>query len=61
MIFEEYNYKGFLVEVHQHPIYKDFEFVVKKDNVVKFTNLSFYDYKEDAKRSAELEIDLSEN
>jgi len=42
MIVEEYEFMGYKVEIHEHPIYHDFEYVIKKDNEVKFTNRQFY-------------------
>lgn len=58
MLVHEYNYKDYLVEIHQHPIYHDFEFVVKKDNKVVVVNTQFYRYSYDAEKDAELEINL---
>ena len=54
MIVEEYEYMGYKIEIHEHPIYHDFEYVIKKNNEVKFTNRKFYknviDIHEDVKK-----------
>ena len=47
-------YEGYLVEIHEHPIYHDFEFVVKsKDgHEIKGTSKDPYDNLQDAENAA---------
>lgn len=57
MIIKEYKYNGYTIEIHQHPIYHDFEYVVKNDKgQVEFTSIDPYEYFIDAQNSAELGI-----
>jgi hypothetical protein len=61
MIINEYNYKGYQIEIHENPIYHDFEYVVKENNNVLFANKRFFMYQDDAENTAELEINLHED
>jgi hypothetical protein len=57
MIIKEYQYCGYTIELHEHPIYHDFEYVVKNDKgQVEFASLHPYEHYVDAKATAELEI-----
>jgi hypothetical protein len=58
MIEKSYEHYGYLIEIHQHPIYKDFEFVIKTLDSMKVVAASTqtYDYSEDAERDAQLMI-----
>ena len=56
---KSYEYNGYLVEIHENPIYHDFQFVIKTldGHEVKATNKQLYDNEIDAKSVAELTID----
>jgi len=56
MIEKSYEYYGYLIEIHQHPIYHDFEFVIKTKDGSKVISTSnhFYDYFQDAENEAKL-------
>ena len=57
MIKKEYTYAGFLIEIHEHPIYHDFEYVVKNNKgQVEFASTHTYEHYLDAQSSAELRI-----
>jgi hypothetical protein len=60
MLVNEYKYKDCTVEIFQHPIYYDFEYVVKKDNKVISTNTQFFHYIYDAEKAAESDVDYLE-
>jgi len=62
MIKKEYEYAGHRIEIHEHPIYHDFEFVIKTldNNVVKASRHP-YDNFDDVQNSAELTINLYNN
>jgi hypothetical protein len=40
MLIKSYEYSGFLVEIHQHPIYNDYEFVIKTFDAKKVKGTS---------------------
>jgi len=57
MIVKEYEYEGYIIELHEHPIYKDYEFVIKsKDGKVITASTHPYDYLQDADSTAKLTI-----
>ena len=56
MICKEYEYLSFTIEIHEHPIYHDFEYVVKKHSKVIFASDRTYERALDAQLSAELII-----
>ncbi|MFA5153700.1 MAG: hypothetical protein WC554_14160 [Clostridia bacterium] len=57
MLIKEYQYCGYTVEIFEHPIYKDFEYVVKNDKgQVEFTSTHPFENKLDAEDSAMLNI-----
>lgn len=58
MIIKEYEYNGYLLEIHEHPIYHDFEFVVKSSNgkFVKGTSTHTFLIAEDAENAAKILI-----
>ena len=57
---KNYEYNGYLVEIHENPIYHDFQFVIKTldGHEVKATNKQLYDNQPDAEEAAELTINL---
>jgi hypothetical protein len=58
MITNEYEYYGHIIEIHEHPIYHDFEFVVKsldKKTVITTSTLVF-EHIDDAHKSAQFTI-----
>lgn len=57
MIVEEYEYMGYKVEISEHPVYHDYEYVVKENNKIKFTNEKFYKSINDIHQIVKLEID----
>jgi len=60
MIVKNFIYNDYNIEIHEHPIYHDFEFVVKTlDNlkVIGTSNRTF-EYLVDAEHSAMLLINL---
>ena len=58
MLIKSYEYSGYLIEINQHPIYNDFEFVVKTldGKEVKGTSTVPYMYEDDAHLGAQLMI-----
>lgn len=57
MIAKEYEYNGYLIEIHEHPIYHDFEFVIKSmEGKVITASTHTYDFTEDAENAAQLTI-----
>lgn len=58
MITRSYEHYGYLIEIHEHPIYHDFEFVIKDLTGIKVITASThtYDYIEDAERDAQIII-----
>jgi hypothetical protein len=58
MITKNYEYNGYFIEIHEHPIYHDFEYVIKTlDNKeVKATSTDLYNCEYDAEISAQLNI-----
>lgn len=57
MLEKEYEYNGYKIEIHENPIYHDFEFVIKTlDGKVVCTSNQFYDYAIDAEKDAQLII-----
>lgn len=62
MIIEEYNYSDHKIEIHEHPIYHDFEFVVKNnDGKVVYASKNPYENLSEAKEFAEIKINLKNN
>jgi hypothetical protein len=57
MLINEYEYRGHKIEIFQHPIYLDFEFVIKSIDG-KVISASTHPYKnvENAETTAELTI-----
>lgn len=55
MLIKNYEYAGFLIEIHQHPIYNDYEFVVKSIDAkeIKGTSTVPYMYEDDAHIAAQ--------
>lgn len=53
MIINEYDYNEYKIEIHEHPIYHDFEFVVKQNNQVKFTSTTPYKTEDEAHLAAQ--------
>jgi len=58
MIKKEFEYCGFMIELHEHPIYHDFEFVIKSldGHEVKTTSTYPYEHSDDAENAAKLII-----
>ena len=55
MIEKEYEYQGYTIEIHNHPIYHDYEFVVKNDDgIVVMTSTHTYENSMDAEAAAEI-------
>lgn len=54
MITKEFEYGGYVIEIHEHPIYHDFEFVIKTldKHEVKTTSTHFYEHPMDAESAA---------
>ena len=54
MMIKEIEYGGFKIEVHEHPIYHDFEYVVKSldGHEVKGTSSHPYEHPTDAESAA---------
>jgi len=51
------NYKGYFIELFQHPIYHDFEFVIKRqDGSVVTASVQQYQFFEDAEVNAKMVI-----
>ena len=59
---KEYEYNGYLIEIHENPIYHDFQFVIKTldSHEVKATNKQLFDNQMDAQEIAELTINSFE-
>jgi hypothetical protein len=59
MNVKSYEYNGYLIEVNEHPIYHDFQFVVKTldEKEIKSTNKCLYQNLLDAEFAAQLTID----
>ena len=49
-------FKEYIIEIHEHPIYHDFEFVVKKDGKVVGASTQQYQFPTDAEVNAKLLI-----
>lgn len=58
MIIKEIEYGGYKIEIHEHPIYHDFEFVIKSNDghEVKTTSTHPYEDSIDAEAAAYLII-----
>lgn len=59
MIIKNYQFNGFLIEIHQHPLYENyFEYVVKTSDAkhVKGTSTSPYKSELEAERAAQENI-----
>jgi len=58
MIIENYNYNDYIIEIHENPIYHDFEFVVKSfdGSIIEGTSLHPYLQKCDAEMAAKILI-----
>jgi len=57
MMEKNYEYYGYLIEIHEHPIYHDFEYVIKSmDGQVVTASSHQFDYSYDAEKEAELTI-----
>lgn len=58
MINNSYEYLGYIIEIHEHPIYHDFEFVVKSidGHDIKGTSTIPYSYYHDAENAAKILI-----
>ena len=63
MEVKTFKYSGYLIEIHEHPIYKDFEFVVKTldGHEVKGTSTHPYQYLEDAENAATIFVSYLTN
>jgi hypothetical protein len=58
MIVNLFAYEKYEVEIHEHPIYHDFEFVIKsKDGKVFVASVHPFKEKEEAEKIAKLTID----
>ena len=58
MLIETYTIDKYVVEIFEHPIYFDYEYVIKDfDGKVKFTNTKFYKTIESAKLAIQENID----
>jgi hypothetical protein len=58
MQIKKYEYNGYLIEINQHPIYNDYEFVIKTldEKEVKGTSTIPYIYEDEAHLAAQLII-----
>ena len=56
MIIKNYEYCGYTIELHEHPIYHDFEFVVKLNGIVKGASNHVYQNGYDAEMGAQILI-----
>jgi len=58
MINKNYEYNGYMIEIHCHPIYNDFEFVVKSldGTVVKGASTHVYENEYDCEIAAQILI-----
>lgn len=58
MITNSYEYLGYFIEIHEHPIYHDFEFVIKTldKKEVKETSHRTFMYEDDANIAAQAKI-----
>jgi len=62
MIIDNYHYGNHIIEIHEHPIYHDFEFVVKNnDGKVILTSLHPYEDASTTMGAAEIKINLKNN
>jgi len=54
MIIKEFEYGGYKIEIHEHPIYHDCEFVIKSldGHEVKCTSTHPYEHSTDAEAAA---------
>jgi len=51
------NYNRYVIEIHQHPIYHDFEFIIKQQNgQVVTASIQQYEFFEDAEIAAKMII-----
>jgi hypothetical protein len=59
MLIKSYEYNGYLIEISEHPIYHDFEFVVKtlNEKEIKIISTNLYDNEYAAEIGAQLIID----
>lgn len=55
MLINTYEYSHYIIEIHQHPIYNDYEFVIKTvdGNEIKGTSTKPSLYEEDAHIAAQ--------
>lgn len=57
MLKRDYEYCDHKIEIHENPIYHDFEFVIKsKDGKVVCASNQYYEYIGDAEKAAQLII-----
>jgi hypothetical protein len=58
MLIKSYEYNGYLIELSEHPIYHDFQFVVRtlNEKEIKATSINLYDNEYDAEIGAQLII-----
>lgn len=58
MIVKNYEYNEYIIEIHEHPIYHDFEFVVKSSDstVVKGASNHAYEHMYDCEIAAQIFI-----
>jgi hypothetical protein len=58
MLIKSYEYNGYLIELSEHPIYHDFQFVVRtlNEKEIKATSTNLYDNEYDAEIGAQLII-----
>ncbi len=62
MLVETYTVDKYMIEINEHPIYFDYEYVIKDfDGKIIATNRKFYKTIEDAKLSIEEDISLKNN
>ena len=63
MTTKNYEYNGYLIEIDEHPIYHDFQFVIKTINgkEIKATNTYLYENEYDAEMAAQLTINNLQN
>ena len=57
-MIKSYEYNNYLIEIHEHPIYHDFEFVVKTidQKEVKGTSNHVYEHMYDCEIAAQILI-----
>lgn len=58
MICKKYEYCGYLIEIHEHPIYHDFEFVIKTldETKIEAVNDRLFENASDAEKVAKIII-----